>query len=187
MSDDSDIIHVRSAKFCQAGYDGGRGPPRAGIGAYGAAQNVPPANGPVGGAVAYSGERFSLFMSGIPTELSDQRLQEVLDVRCGATCSRAALLKRSLCQTVGTVVKINRMRDAAGKPKGFGFVEYGDPEHVLRALDLLDGITLVGKDRESKPLAIKADAKVRARLDEHESSRMKTSVRVLFRARPRHV
>lgn len=80
-------------------------------------------------------------------------------------------------QTVGYIVKINRMRDAAGKPKAFGFVEYGDAEHVLRALELLNGITLIGQNREQKTLTVKADAKVRARLDEYETSRMKDSVR----------
>ncbi|KAL7007880.1 hypothetical protein EMMF5_002527 [Cystobasidiomycetes sp. EMM_F5] len=138
------------------GYDGQRGPPRAGIGAQGAAQNVAPANLAAAPTASSSGERYSLFLSGIPIELSDKRLHDVLE-------------------TVGYIVKINRMRDAAGKPKAFGFVEYGDAEHVLRALELLNGITLIGQNREQKTLTVKADAKVRARLDEYETSRMKDS------------
>lgn len=80
------------------------------------------------------------------------------------------------CQTVGSVLKVNRIRDASGKPKGFAFVEYGDAESVLRCLELVNGVSLVGGDGETKTLMVKADAKVRERLDTHEASRMKSSV-----------
>lgn len=75
---------------------------------------------------------------------------------------------------------MRRIRDAAGVPKGFAFVEYGDAEAVLRCLELLNGVSLIGKDREQKNLTVKADAKLRSRLDEHEAGRMKTSVRSHF-------
>lgn len=142
------------------GYDGGRGPPRAGIGAQGAAQNLPVPN--LAGANGNSdagpapAEKFSLFVSGIPASLSDARLQQVLE-------------------TVGPVLNVRRIRDAAGVPKGFAFAEYGDAEAVLRCLELLNGVTIIGQDREQKTLTIKADAKLRSRLDEHEAGRMKTS------------
>lgn len=80
-------------------------------------------------------------------------------------------------QTAGHVLNINRIRDASGVPKGFAFVDYSDAEAVLRCLELLNGISLIGKDREQKVLTVKADAKLRARLDEHEAGRTKTSVR----------
>lgn len=73
-------------------------------------------------------------------------------------------------------MKVNRIRDASGKPKGFAFVEYGDAESVLRCLEVVNGVSLVGRDGESKNLMVKADAKVRERLDAHEASRMKSSV-----------
>lgn len=81
-----------------------------------------------------------------------------------------------LPKSVGPFIKVNRIRDASGKPKGFGFVEYGDAETVLRCLSLINGVTLVGRDGDSKALTVKADAKVRERLDVHEASRMADSV-----------
>ena len=71
---------------------------------------------------------------------------------------------------------MRRIRDAAGVPKAFAFVEYGDPESVLRCLELLNGVSVIGQDRQQTTLNIKADAKLRTRLDEHEAGRMKTSV-----------
>jgi len=68
------------------GYDTGpRGPPRAGIGAHGQAPNLPspinlgdPSNN--SGANPTPGERYSLFVSGIPAMLEDRQLQEVMEV-----------------------------------------------------------------------------------------------------------
>lgn len=80
----TDIRHLTK----HAGYDGNRGPPRAGLGAQGAAQNLPVpnlpgtnGNGDAGGSPAPASEKYSLFMSGIPASLSDTRLREVLEVR----------------------------------------------------------------------------------------------------------
>ena len=79
-------------------------------------------------------------------------------------------------QSVGHVLNVNRIRDASGQPKGFGFVDYADAESVLRALEVVNGAKVVGRDGEQKALIVKADAKVRARLDAHEAGRMSTSV-----------
>lgn len=78
------------------GYEGGRGPPRAGLGAQGAAQNLPVpnlpgangSNGDAAGSPAPASEKYSLFMSGIPASLSDTRLREVLEVRHYCTVYR---------------------------------------------------------------------------------------------------
>ena len=77
------------------------------------------------------------------------------------------------------MLKINRIKDASGKPKGFGFVEYGEAESVLRCLEVVNGANLVGRDGERKTLTVKADAKVRERLDAHEAGRMQSSVCIL--------
>lgn len=150
---------------------------RAGIGAQGAAQNVPPANlnpypqgggppqqqqqsGGAGddgwGAGIPAQEKYSLFVSGIPAKLEDRELEDIL-------------------YAVGSFLKINRIRDAEGKPKGFGFVEYGDAESVLRCLALINGAQVTAADGEEKTLMVKADAKVRERLNTHEAGRMMTS------------
>lgn len=71
---------------------------------------------------------------------------------------------------------MNRIRDAAGKPKGFGFVEYSDAESVLRCLEIINGIEIVTREGTSKPMVVKADAKVRERLDAHEAGREATNV-----------
>lgn len=65
------------------GHDSQRGPPRAGIGAHGAAQNPIIANLNTGGSADGSGEpaeKFSLFLSGIPASLDDRWLHDVLEV-----------------------------------------------------------------------------------------------------------
>lgn len=84
----------------EAGHDGPRGPPRAGIGAQGAAQNpiianlgeASPTDGPDGGSASPgpsfaasnppSNEKYSLFLSGIPPSLDDRWLHEILEVSC---------------------------------------------------------------------------------------------------------
>lgn len=76
---------------------------------------------------------------------------------------------------MGQVLNVNRIRDASGQPKGFGFVDYGDAESVLRAIAVIHGANVVGRDGEQKSLVVKADAKVRARLDAHEAGRASTS------------
>lgn len=77
------------------GHGGSRGPPRAGLGAHGAAPNLPVPNLPSGspnphengsneGGAALGGgmpvENLKIFMSGVPSSLSDQRFQAILEV-----------------------------------------------------------------------------------------------------------
>ena len=81
-----------------------------------------------------------------------------------------ALLPTAENQTAGAVLSLKRPTPA------FGFVEYGDPESVLRALEAVNGVVLKGKNGQEKPLLIKADEKTRARLDEYEQSRVKDDV-----------
>ena len=67
------------------------------------------------------------------------------------------------------------MRDPAGKPKAFGFAEYGDAESVLRCLELLNGIPLASPlGGAEKELKVTADQKTRDRLNAYESSRAKS-------------
>lgn len=76
----------------------------------------------------------------------------------------------------GHLVSLRRIRDPNGKPKPFGFAEYGDPESVLRCLKVVHGCSLPidgGKGGE-KALMIKPDDKTKARLDAYEANRIKT-------------
>lgn len=59
----------------------------------------------------------------------------------------------------------------------FAFVEYSDPEAVIRCLEAINGLTFSTKEGTQKKLLVKADEKVRARLDEYESGRVITEVR----------
>ena len=65
-----------------AGYDQPRGPPRAGIGAQGAAQNLPVPNlAPQDAGAGAGGEKYSLFISGVPATLDDRPLYDIFEVR----------------------------------------------------------------------------------------------------------
>ena len=55
---------------------------------------------------------------------------------------------------------------------------------MLRCLALINGAKVTAADGEEKTLMVKADAKVRQRLDTHEAGRMMTSVRILPRLMP---
>lgn len=59
----------------------------------------------------------------------------------------------------------------------FAFVEYGDPESVLRCLEVINGAKLTGKSGEEKALLVKADEKTTARLDTYKASRVQSEVR----------
>ncbi|KAM0788418.1 hypothetical protein ACM66B_001555 [Microbotryomycetes sp. NB124-2] len=148
------------------GYGGGRGPRHAGLGSHGAAPNLPPppnlhhsnVSSPhaqqashfptVPTSDGWNGDKFSLFVGSIADGVSDAWLERIV----GAA---------------GPVLSLKRPTPA------FGFVEYGDPESVLRALEAVNGVTLKSKSGQEKALLIKADEKVKARLEEYEKSRVK--------------
>ena len=73
-------------------------------------------------------------------------------------------------QAAGTVLSLRRPTPA------FAFVEYGDPESVLRCLEVVNGTMLTGKGGVQKAMLVKADEKTRARLDTYEASRVKNDV-----------
>ncbi|KAG2182597.1 hypothetical protein INT44_005576 [Umbelopsis vinacea] len=85
----------------------------------------------------------------------------------------------ALLKECGELVNWKRLRDQTGKPKGFGFAEYADPDSVLRALRVLggddgsQGVTLQALDGSDikKKLIVKADDNVRRFLDQHQQSR----------------
>lgn len=60
----------------------------------------------------------------------------------------------------------------------FAFVEYADPESVLRCLEVVNGAQVCPSEGEGEPkaLLVKADEKTRARLDEFEAGRTKDEV-----------
>ncbi|KAK4700504.1 RNA-binding protein 25, partial [Phenoliferia sp. Uapishka_3] len=146
----------------------------AGLGAPGAAPNLPPppnlhqgapspygpgaASSPYGptstgfpGVIpsqAWNGEKFSLFVGSIADGIVDGWLERILG-------------------TAGPVLSLRRPSPP------FAFVEYGDPESVLRCLEVVNGATLQGKSGTEKTLLVKADEKTRTRLDQYEASRVK--------------
>ncbi len=73
-------------------------------------------------------------------------------------------------QVAGPVLSLRRPTPA------FAFVEYGDPESVLRCLQVVNGAEICPPEGQPKALLVKADEKTRARLDEYEASREKTEV-----------
>ncbi|KAM0754808.1 hypothetical protein T439DRAFT_377233 [Meredithblackwellia eburnea MCA 4105] len=138
---------------------------RPGLGAPGAAQNLPPPPNlaqslppqpqvstgfpGVTPSAAWNGEKFSLFVGNIAEGVVDGWLERILG-------------------TAGPVISLRRPSPP------FGFVEYGDPESVLRCLEVVNGALIVGKEGSEKAILIKADDKTRARLDQYETGRVKT-------------
>lgn len=58
----------------------------------------------------------------------------------------------------------------------FAFVEYGDPESVLRCLEVVNGTKIVVRDGAEKVITVKADAKTTDQLKSYESTRVKQEV-----------
>ncbi|CAH7688235.1 hypothetical protein BY996DRAFT_6429379 [Phakopsora pachyrhizi] len=102
-------------------------------------------------------EIYSLFVGSIAEGVDDAWLERLLG------CA-------------GHLVSLRRIRDPNGKPKPFGFAEYGDPESVLRCLKVIHGLKLPvdGGRSGEKSLMIKPDDKTKARLDAYEATRIKT-------------
>lgn len=93
-------------------------------------------------------------------------------LRLGDACTNGKLTASFVfLQTAGPVLSLRRPSPP------FAFVEYGDPESVLRCLEVVNGATLVGKGGSVKSLLVKADEKTRARLDQYEAGRVKNEVR----------
>ncbi|KAI7876949.1 hypothetical protein K492DRAFT_172090 [Lichtheimia hyalospora FSU 10163] len=107
----------------------------------------------------------TLFVGAIPAGVNDGWIEKLLT-------------------TTGKLRHWKRMKDPSGKPKGFGFVEYEDPDSVLRTLRVLggeenthQGLTLTAMDgsQVQKKLIVKADDKVRNHLDQYKQTRMETN------------
>lgn len=107
----------------------------------------------------------TLFVGAIPAGVNDGWIEKLLTA-------------------TGKLRHWKRMKDPSGKPKGFGFVEYEDPDSVLRTLRVLggeenthQGLTLTAMDgsQVQKKLIVKADDKVRTNLEQYKQSKMETS------------
>ncbi|XP_043192922.1 cleavage stimulation factor subunit 2-like [Amphibalanus amphitrite] len=69
----------------------------------------------------------SVFVGNIPYEVTEKKLKEIFS-------------------QVGPVLSFRMMNDrATGKPKGYGFCEYRDPETALSAMRNLNGVELSGR------------------------------------------
>ncbi|GAA6037221.1 hypothetical protein JCM8097_008628 [Rhodosporidiobolus ruineniae] len=109
-----------------------------------------PASGGMGGDGSpgfYQGEKFSLFVGSIVDGVENGWLERILGV-------------------AGLVLSFRRPTPA------FAFVEYADPESVLRCLEVVNGANIKTKQGAEKVLLVKADEKTRARLDEYEKGRV---------------
>ncbi|GAA5948560.1 hypothetical protein JCM3765_004925 [Sporobolomyces pararoseus] len=93
------------------------------------------------------GEKFSLFVGSIADGIENGWLERIL-------------------QVAGPILSFRRPSPP------FAFVEYSDPESVLRCLSVVNGTTLKSKNGTEKSLLVKADEKTRARLDEYEKTRV---------------
>lgn len=82
----------------------------------------------------------------------------------------------ALLSACGTVKQFKRLITPAGKPQGFGFAEFEDPDSALRAMTLLNGVELPALEDGSmnKKLLVKADEKTKIFLDAYQAQRMKT-------------
>ncbi|GAA5880441.1 hypothetical protein JCM16303_005382 [Sporobolomyces ruberrimus] len=94
------------------------------------------------------GEKFSLFVGSIADGVENGWLERIL-------------------QVAGPILSFRRPSPP------FAFVEYSDPESVLRCLSVVNGTKLKSLNGgNEKNLLVKADEKTRARLDEYEKTRV---------------
>ncbi|THV03664.1 hypothetical protein K435DRAFT_835728 [Dendrothele bispora CBS 962.96] len=82
-----------------------------------------------------------------------------------------------LLSACGKVNSFKRLITPAGKPQGFGFADFEDPDGALRAVDLLNGVELPALEDgcANKKLLVKADEKTKVFLDAYGSQRMRTN------------
>jgi RNA-binding protein 25 len=99
------------------------------------------------------GERFSLFVGSIADGVEDAWLEKILNVSSSLTCNPDLANKQTETawppKTAGPLIQLKRIRDASGKPKAFGFAEYGDPESVLRCLEVINGAKVPGDQEKA--------------------------------------
>ncbi|TFK48798.1 hypothetical protein OE88DRAFT_1634215 [Heliocybe sulcata] len=86
------------------------------------------------------------------------------------------LFMNALLDSCGSVKQFKRLITPAGKPQGFGFAEFEDPDGALRAMTLLNGVELPALEdgTANKKLLVKADEKTKMFLDAYQAQRMKT-------------
>ncbi|KAF8326889.1 uncharacterized protein EI90DRAFT_3156469 [Cantharellus anzutake] len=82
----------------------------------------------------------------------------------------------SLLSACGPLQSFKRLTNPNGKPQGFGFAEFEEPDSVQRALTLLHGKTIpaVEPGAPNKSLVVRADDKTKAYLQMYESQRIRT-------------
>ncbi|KAF9781792.1 hypothetical protein BJ322DRAFT_1144605 [Thelephora terrestris] len=81
-----------------------------------------------------------------------------------------------LLSSCGATQPLKRLITPAGKPQGFGFCDFQDPDGALRALELLNGVELPALEDGcvNKKLLVKVDEKSKAFLDAYQAQKMKT-------------
>ncbi|KDQ62138.1 hypothetical protein JAAARDRAFT_450133 [Jaapia argillacea MUCL 33604] len=81
-----------------------------------------------------------------------------------------------LLNACGPVKMFKRLITPAGKPQGFGFAEFEDPDSALRAMNLLNGVDLPALEDGcvNKKLLVKADEKTKIFLDAYAAQRITT-------------
>ncbi|KAJ3372306.1 hypothetical protein GGF31_002169 [Allomyces arbusculus] len=148
-----------------AGYRGPPGPPGAPYYGGGGARSgppPPPTTAHVPGFTHDELDRMSrVFVGNISSGVDDAWMDRIL-----GAC--------------GPIKEWKRMRNPDGSPKGFGFVTFADPDAVVRALDLIGGEAMPGKqpielpsmDRTPwKRVLIKLDESARKLLDRYRATR----------------
>lgn len=104
-----------------------------------------------------SSQQLTLFVGSISPGITDAFLQALF-----AAC--------------GPLRSFKRLLTPIGKPQGFGFAEFDQPEAMVRAIELLNGTELPSQEagQPNKKLLVRADEKTGNYLKAYESSRIKT-------------
>ncbi|CED83986.1 U1 snRNP complex, subunit SNU71 and related PWI-motif proteins [Phaffia rhodozyma] len=149
------------------GYNGPPGPPSnqsyspipnrpSGSGSNSNPSTTPGSSTPAGKTDQLSPQT-TLFVGGIASGILDHVLEQLLNA-------------------CGPLRNLKRVKGATGKPQAFGFAEFEDPDSVLRALAVLNGVELPDLETHGagKKLIVKADEKTRKFLDDYESMMIRT-------------